>query len=85
MTTISDLYEAASKLRLREELPKMIKRNEYPMVLKVVEQHKRGENGKGSKITPSYRGKGYATFKQSLNPAPGYGTPDATLTGAYNA
>lgn len=85
MSTIEEVYEAFSSIRLRENLPRLIKNTEYPMVLKIIEQHKRGELSTNEKITPSYGSAIYTKFKNSLNPAPGYGTPDGTLTGAYNA
>ena len=37
-----------------------------------------------TKITPKYRNPVYATFKNSMNPRPGFGTPDLKLSGAFH-
>ena len=63
MGTIDELYEAFGRLRLKEKLPELIKKTEYPMVLKLIGQHKRGEQSTTEKITPSYAGGAYAKFK----------------------
>lgn len=84
MTTISDLYDAVSKLRVKEHVPEIIKKKEYELVSKVIGQHKLGIFPTGQKIAPAYKSKAYASFKSAINSAPGYGTPDIHLTGAYD-
>lgn len=85
MPTISEVYTAFSHLKIREQIPLLVKKTEYPLILKVIGQHKQGISGTGQKITPSYVGKTYSAYKASLNSAPGYGTPDIEVTGAYNS
>lgn len=85
MPTINELYEAVGKLRIKEVLPAIIKKTEYPLVLKIIGQHQKGLLSTNQKITPSYASAYYSRFKSSLNPAPGYGIPDAHVTGAYDS
>lgn len=85
MATISEVYEAFKALQIREKLPQLIKKTEYQLVTKIIKQHQFGLLANNQKITPSYASAVYSKFKASLNASPGYGTPDATVTGNYNA
>lgn len=85
MTTISDLYEAFGRLKIKEQLPEMIKKTEYELITKVISQHKKGILATSRSIRPAYVSKNYSSFKNALNSAPGYGTPDIHVTGAYDA
>jgi hypothetical protein len=48
------------------------------------EQLLQGIESSGNKISPEYASKSYARRKQSMNSAPGLGTPDLKLTGEFH-
>lgn len=83
MTTIAELYEAVSKLRLREELPEMIRETGVEIAIKVEKQLAKGELSTGDKIKPEYAAPAYSKTKSTMNPMAGYGTPDLKYTGDY--
>lgn len=83
MTTVSELYEAAKKLRLREELPEMIRETGGQIAVKVENQLSKGELSTKAKITPTYKSDTYANVKARMNAAPGYSTPDLRYSGDY--
>ena len=84
MPTIIEVFENFQKLNVREKIPQIVEAKQYELILKVQNQHVFGLSGTGNKITPSYAGKLYSQFKESLNPSAGYGIPDVKVTGAYN-
>jgi hypothetical protein len=84
MTMIIDLFNAFSELKVREQIPVIIKEKEYQLVTKIIDQRTKGTDGTGQKITPSYATAYYSKFKNALNPAAGYGIADGKVTGAYN-
>lgn len=47
------------------------------------DQLMQGLDGTGQKLKPKYSRVRYARAKNSVNPLPGYGTPDLKLTGKY--
>lgn len=47
------------------------------------QQMYRGLDSTGQPIAPQYARADYAQMKNQMNPAPGYGTPDLYLTGAF--
>lgn len=47
------------------------------------DQLMQGLDGTGQKLTPKYSRVRYARAKNSVNPLPGYGTPDLKLTGKF--
>lgn len=81
--TIDDLYEAFSRVNLRQELPNLILATSYEIDVLVISQLDKGELSTGSKITPSYASNYYANKKAALNATPGIGTPDLRVTGRY--
>lgn len=83
MATVNELCEAFLKLRLREELPEMIRETGTEIALKVEKQLAKGELSTQAKITPTYQSDFYAKAKARMNSAPGYSTPDLRHTGDY--
>lgn len=83
MTTIEQLYEAFSNVRLREDLPELIRENGTVMAELVEGQLIQGKDATGESITPSYANKYYSKKKFSMNSLPGYGIPDLKVTGDY--
>lgn len=83
MGTIDELFEAVSKLRLRDELPEMIRETGGEIAKKVEAQMQKGQLSTGEKITPKYSNDYYAKIKASMNPMAGFGTPDGKLSGDY--
>lgn len=60
---------------LEETKPDFIKSNK--------DQLKGGITNDDKRIAPRYRSKGYADYKEGLNPLPGNGIPDLFVTGAF--
>jgi hypothetical protein len=83
VSTIDDLYQAVDRIRLRDELPELIRQTGTEIALKVEAQLQKGEQSTGEKIKPEYGSPIYASKKYNLNPLAGYGTPDLKLTGEY--
>ena len=79
------MYQAFGQLKVREQIPELVKKTQYQLITKVIGQRDKGIDGSGQKITPSYASSYYSKFKASLNPAPGFGTPDGKVTGLYNS
>jgi hypothetical protein len=50
-----------------------------------ISQMKAGLTNKGKKIQPKYKNSAYAAKKFAMNAAPGFGTPDLLLTGAFQS
>lgn len=83
MATIEQLYEAFSKVKLREDLPDIILENGTAMAELVEGQLQQGKTAASVSITPSYANQYYAKKKFTMNSLPGYGIPDLKLTGDY--
>lgn len=85
MATIEQLYEAFSNIKLREDLPEMIRENGTAMAELVETQLEGGKLSTGSPIAPAYAQGYYAQKKAAMNSLPGYGIPDLKLSGEYYA
>lgn len=84
MATIDDLYQAFSQLQVKEQIPDILVKNEYPLIVKILDQHKQGKLASNQSIEPYYASKYYANYKAALNPVPGLGVPDGHVTGNYD-
>ena len=85
MATIEQLYEAFSQVKLREDLPELIRENGTAMAELVEDQLQGGKLSTGNPIQPAYANAYYAKKKASMNSLPGYGIPDLKVTGDYYA
>lgn len=81
MSTIDQLYEAVSQLKLKEQLPTLILATAFEIETLVKVQLQSGETATNEKINPSYASAYYSRKKESFNSAPGYGVPDLYVTG----
>lgn len=85
MATAAQLIQRITTLRdnMRETLVEAIEETADQYVELNTKQMYAGLDGTGRQISPQYASQEYATQKNQMNPAPGYGTPDAYLTGAF--
>lgn len=81
MATIEQLYEAFAGVNLREDLQILILENGTAMAELVESQLIQGKLSTGNSIAPSYASGYYATKKEEMNALPGYGIPDAKVSG----
>jgi len=83
MATASQLEERLRNLNLRDILIASIQETAADYAVLNTNQLYEGVDGTGQKIAPQYASEGYADMKSKMNSAPGYGTPDLHLTGAF--
>lgn len=81
MGTIAELYEAVSRLRVREKIPEIIEETSHEISLLVQSQLQKGKLSTGAEIRPAYASTYYSNIKYRMNPTPGQGTPDIKFTG----
>jgi hypothetical protein len=83
MATASEIEERLKALDLRKLLTESIEETADQYVELNQQQMYAGKDGDGREISPQYARQDYAVMKNQMNPAPGYGTPDLKLTGAF--
>lgn len=83
MATASQLLERLQNLNLRDTLVSSIEETAADYAVLNTGQMYEGLDGTGQKILPQYKSPQYAREKNYMNPLPGYGYPDAHLTGAF--
>jgi hypothetical protein len=82
MASILELYNRIDKLKV-DDIVEDTMTDASPMLRdKQRGQMSDGLNAEGDKIG-RYRNPAYARMKNSMNPKPGFGTPDLKLTGAF--
>jgi len=85
MATTAQIIERLTTVRdsVRDLLVSSIEETAEQYVDLNTEQMYQGLDGSGQKISPQYKLQEYADMKSQMNSAPGYGTPDLKLTGAF--
>lgn len=83
---VGDVAERIRSIDIGNIFKDFMTKNETSVIDLVRSQLNRGEDGNGKKLHPYYGGSytsGYVDEKHSMNPRPGYGTPDLYLTGDF--
>ena len=67
-----------------KQMQKQAVRKIQPLIIQLNKnQLAEGIRTDGQKLLPKYKDTGYALKKRSMNPKPGFGTPDLFLTGKF--
>jgi len=84
MATVLQVLERIQALQagIEGQITTIIQATGFELTTLVQIQLQQGTDSTEAKIKPEYRGKSYATYKQRLNPAPGFGVPDLFVTGS---
>lgn len=83
MATATEMIERLQNLNLHDALVSSIEETAADYAVLNTGQMYEGLDGSGQKISPQYKSPQYAQEKHEMNPLPGYGYPDAHLTGAF--
>jgi len=83
--TVQDYYAKVKAANSQsKELKKQAVKESQPLIIQLnKDQLSKGIRTDGQKVLPKYKDTGYALKKRSMNPKPGFGTPDLFLTGKF--
>ena len=85
MATPGEILEELEQLDIDALVRESVEEVSTEYIKKNLDQLYEGLNSEGQKILPRYRSNKYARVKNEMNSAPGLGTPDLFLTGAFYA
>jgi hypothetical protein len=85
MATIRTFNTRFQRINIRTSIQEACRVSGFDIIQSIRAQMKRGEDGTGGKIRPSYSSPLYAIDKQRKNPLAGFGNPDLEVTGSFKA
>lgn len=85
MTTILDAIKNFESIQLEQAVPVIIRSLSAELVDYNLDQLAKGLTSENVSISPRYRSRDYAAYKNTLNPKAGFGVADLNLTGDFYA